>query len=131
MFFRVDASRVCAGAMRVCLASGARRVGFDVCAGGVNGGLASREMEVRGLWSPRVFGFVACEACGACVVFKRRPQLGGFGCGAGCFVVLVVGCDSYVLCFSVHAAVIACPFLIVSAAWGVSSSSTCLCSSLM
>ena len=27
--------------MRACLASGARRVGFDVCAGGVNGDLAA------------------------------------------------------------------------------------------
>ena len=47
--FRVDASHACAGAMRACLASGARRVGFDVRAGGVNGDLAARETEVRGL----------------------------------------------------------------------------------
>ena len=45
--FRVDASHACAGAMRACLASGARRVGFDVRVVGVNGGLAAREAEVR------------------------------------------------------------------------------------
>ena len=48
-FFRIGALYACAGAMCACLGPGARRVGFNVCAGGVNGDLAARETEVRGL----------------------------------------------------------------------------------
>lgn len=44
------ASYACVDALRACLASGARRVGVDVCAGGVvNSDLAAREAEVGGL----------------------------------------------------------------------------------
>lgn len=49
VFFYVGASYAYPGAPLACLAPGARRVGFDVCAGGVNGDLAARETEVRGL----------------------------------------------------------------------------------
>ena len=45
--FHVGASHVCAGALRACLAPGARRVGSDVRAVGGNCDISARETEVR------------------------------------------------------------------------------------